>query len=461
MERQKDVDIESLFARIDKIRPSDIFRLTGIGLEKVRQVGEGHYKCLCPFPQHGMDKKVGSFDINDNKGIARCFACNCGGRPVSIFRDLFGYQDNYTAGIILGRLAGFISSDDEERLLRAHDDKPVVARKIIKRTEKKKQTKPEQKLQPVEVRSAFYEALVKRLPLLPEDRAYLVRERHIKDCSDFFSYKFSKAKAKKIMDSIMDELGWPKEQFIGIPGVYEVNADGPSYLTITTRSNKCIGIVHRNLDGKIENLQFRNYKANQDGGRYFWLSSGFACSDDRPLWSNGTTGVIAVGYEHGKGQGNHRLAYTEGKFKAMALAEHGYNAFSIQGVNNWKAGLDVAKKYLEKYPECSKKAYLVFDADQKFNPAVAKATKRFANGLVELGYRVFILDWDIECGKGIDDVLNAGYGEKVRSVNCGKFISQYIDPLIRHVEEEAGKRRKNLAENFSGFEITAYNKQNR
>lgn len=51
---------------------------------------------------------------------------------------------------------------------------------------------------------------------------------------------------------------------------------------------------------------------------------------------------------------------------------------------------------------------VAYDADKETNQMVLNAEAGFVNLLTEKGFRVFVADWDINIGKGIDDLLRNG-----------------------------------------------------
>ena len=58
---------------------------------------------------------------------------------------------------------------------------------------------------------------------------------------------------------------------------------------------------------------------------------------------------------------------------------------------------------------------LAFDTDWRQNPHVARALTQATQALVEAGYTVVVETWDASQGKGIDDVLAAGYTPTLQS----------------------------------------------
>lgn len=434
---------KDILAKMEQVKPSVVMELSGCQPENLKYIEEGHFKCKCPFPGH-TDRRVGSFDLNDNKMIAKCFACGGGGRPVRFYRDLNGLSSDFEAAICMARDLGEITPKAAESILHSE-----AAAKSAQKASSKFSSKKDvygsgmgasrfTNLKPIEVRSQFYTELVKHFELNEQDRRYLMEERGLKEdeLSNFFS--FDTESGNKAFQETQKVLGWPHEQYIGIPGVYESYAsedDAAAHRNPRLRfalpkgkGRSCFGIIIRDYAGRIISLQFRS--TNNQGSRYTWISSAFANNKDYALLTNGTNGVAAVDFEPAKGSACKSIGITEGKFKAMAMARHGINTFSIQGVGSWKQVMPELENYIKEHPEQKKAVWLAFDTDQKTNPSVATALHRFYQELVQNGYRIRILDWDEAYGKGIDDVLANGAGKHIKAVNGEKFIHDHILPLL-------------------------------
>jgi DNA polymerase I-like protein with 3'-5' exonuclease and polymerase domains len=104
------------------------------------------------------------------------------------------------------------------------------------------------------------------------------------------------------------------------------------------------------------------------------------------------------------------LIITEGPVKALACTSAGYPAVGLNGV--WCAaeavegGALILREELRSLGVSGRKVYLAFDADASINPQVRHATIRAAFLLSVENAEVFQLtSWDLESGKGIDDLL--------------------------------------------------------
>jgi hypothetical protein len=99
---------------------------------------------------------------------------------------------------------------------------------------------------------------------------------------------------------------------------------------------------------------------------------------------------------------------TEGVVKSLAIYQNGYNALSINGVENWSVpgrngdGKREIKPTLLRY--LPPVVYLAYDADWSSNKNVLRALTTLAEALIDVGRIVKVMTWDSEL-KGVDDYL--------------------------------------------------------
>ena len=99
---------------------------------------------------------------------------------------------------------------------------------------------------------------------------------------------------------------------------------------------------------------------------------------------------------------------TEGELKAdVATTRSGVPTISMPGVGSWRAALEAARK-LE-----TKTIRLAFDADAVGNPHVAKPLRDCSEAIITAGLILQLERWPAELGKGIDDVLASGHGDRI------------------------------------------------
>src|SRR5262249_12276813 len=82
---------------------------------------------------------------------------------------------------------------------------------------------------------------------------------------------------------------------------------------------------------------------------------------------------------------------------------------AVPGVTLWRQALPILEA-----PQPTR-VLLAFDSDWRQNPYVARALAQATQALVEAGYTVGVETWNVSQGKGIDDVLAAGYTPTLQS----------------------------------------------
>jgi putative DNA primase/helicase len=126
------------------------------------------------------------------------------------------------------------------------------------------------------------------------------------------------------------------------------------------------------------------------------------------------------------------IAITEGAKKAAALISSNYQAIALCGV---EMGLIDGKKLvptLEQFAVTGRPIILVFDADIMMKSEVRKALIKLATALKRSGCLVFVTTWDIELGKGIDDVLvNRGIEAVDEIIKNPVLYSQWLKSMER------------------------------
>ena len=84
--------------------------------------------------------------------------------------------------------------------------------------------------------------------------------------------------------------------------------------------------------------------------------------------------------------------------------------------------------------ENTARVFIVFDADSRRNPPVAEHSANLGKALIEEGYETYYLTWPNNCGKGVDDVVNAGQRGKIRSVAAERFLQTTLLPFLERAK---------------------------
>jgi DNA primase len=156
----------------------------------------------------------------------------------------------------------------------------------------------------------------------------------------------------------------------------------------------------RNIDNRIVALKVRADSAGE-GPKYTYLSS-------RMHNGPGPGAPVHVSLHAFSLEVPVRL--TEGELKAdVATAFSGVLTIAVPGVTLWRQALPILAALQPT------QVLLAFDSDWRHNPYVARALAQATQALVEAGYTVGVETWNVSQGKGIDDVLAAGYTPTLQS----------------------------------------------
>lgn len=183
----------------------------------------------------------------------------------------------------------------------------------------------------------------------------------------------------------------------GVPGFWHGRRDW-----LLAGSN---GILLPSLDmqGRVQACQIRLDRdmASATEAKYHWLSS---AGKSRGTTSHAPIHVaLPTDTDHVV---NRAVWVTEGVLKSDIAAERlGTVVLGLGGVSNWRGVMDL----LRHLPVPDRRVCVAFDADKDENPQVADNERGLVQALVRANYVVGRADWDPEVGKGIDDVLIAGY----------------------------------------------------
>jgi len=119
-----------------------------------------------------------------------------------------------------------------------------------------------------------------------------------------------------------------------------------------------------------------------------------------------------------------RVRVTEGEIKAdIATVETGVVTLGLPSAGAWMLALPILSDLGVKF------VVIAYDADASTKKGVAGSLARQALHLTEQGYVVELETWDYRFGKGIDDVLAAGHGNKIRTHRGGDLWVEIANRL--------------------------------
>lgn len=339
-------------------------------------------KWLCPFHD---DHHPGSFKVFSSNNRFKCFSCGAFGSSIDLVRQV-----------------RHCDREEAIALLAQH----FLHEKHIPSTKKEKRM--EVTCAPVSVRHTIYTIFSKGMSLSPGEKklsdahyTYLL-ERGISR-KEIERYGYFSMPDRSILPSFckaVHEAGFDERVLVHVPGFYRWKKNGKIDMAVT----EGIGIPIHTTDGKIAGIQIRrDVLQSAYDSRYAWFSSAWINENPKAkeLLDGGATPGSPIDVIRNKDEKT--ILITEGHFKAMRASEHyGCTALSLQGIGSHH-GLRQVIAQLKKV----KTVILAFDADMVVNENVFLMEKRLYESLKD-DYVIKALTWNMEEGKGIDDVLLNG-----------------------------------------------------
>lgn len=356
-----------------------------------------HLMGLCPFHR---DTKIGSFLVTPDMGIWKCFTCGegYGGHGIK-FIMLYEDKNFLEACFQIALDEGIISYEDYQKY--GHSK---IASDEIKRMEKiHLKTGHPQAKNPIASPEKIHEVytLFKSLcAISAEHKEHLEGKRALQTNrieKDYFT--FPSRNKDRFIKKIKEAGGYDDAFLLTIPGFYwDIKTNKLSYMQA-----KGIGILIRDMYGKVVGIQIRKDTVKANESRYIWFSSTFAAKT--PELYKGGVGCGSPRDVIIPENPKHILCLTEGRFKAEKIAEKGSITMSVQGITTWKGIVKEIIVLHQKYR--LRKIYFMFDADMLGNIAVFDNIISMYNAIrAEIkDISIFYNIWKIEYGKGIDDVI--------------------------------------------------------
>lgn len=400
MSRQRKEFIENMFDKLQYVSVEHPIQ------RRINLVNKGrHLLGLCPFHN---DTRLGSFVVTPDKNIFKCFVCGdeYGGNGIH-FVSLYDGLNYLQAAFKVAYEEGIITLDEYQTYSSATYDK-----KYVENLKKKNETqfiqnrKNEKKAEP-QVIHDVYGFMQECAGLSEEHMKHLKDKRALSDeriKADYFT--FPNVNKRKLIKALKEWFPEYNDEILStVPGFYyDKKKQELSYA-----GYKGIGILIRNMDGKIEAIQIRKDTVKEGEQRYVWFSSSFANYDERYSGGCGTGSPHDVLLPSPTAiNKKHCLCITEGRFKSEKLVEFGNYSISVQGVGSWR-GIEKTIEQLMRKKEI-RKIFIMFDTDMLGNPQVLKQAlkltavlkKEFSDLIIKISV------WHKESGKGIDDVIIAG-----------------------------------------------------
>ncbi len=417
--------------------------LLEVGMPDVKFYARGsQLEALCPF--HG-DHKLGNFGYSLAKDCWRCFVCGkSGSGPYSLIMAHRNWSFAETVRYLYDRRSscvGRITEAPPATLLQKSKKVRLVTPKpspILVNDEFVFDPSPT-----AEDKSTVYSCFAAASPLSPSWTKHLQEIRGVSPLEIPYFFRFPSSKDEEFMSRFRKELekrgaGNLYHRLLGIPGFFwNIKENRISFIGYSG----ALGILNHDEQGLVSSIEMRLPDSAVRSTRYIPFSSEGIClnhPDDYKYGANvgSVVDVVTPPFDNSSIQG---VAVTEGKFKALHLSRMEFLALNIRGVGNWRSVLPVLEN-LENKGVNTSRVFIAFDADSRRNPAVAENSANFGKALLDEGYEVYYLTWPNNCGKGVDDVVNAGQRGKIRTVEGNRFLQTTLLPFIERA------KKKKLAE---------------
>ncbi len=244
----------------------------------------------------------------------------------------------------------------------------------------------------LELRNRVYAEFLQALTLSDQHRSDLQRRGLIDTEIDTRSYRsLTFASRREALAELRSEF--TDTDLLSVPGFAE--SDGTGVSIVGPSAGLVVPV--RDLSGRIVALKVRRDDGDDQRGKYGLISGGGGRScgipTHVPLGIRGPVSEVRI---------------TEGELKSdVATVLSGLPTIGFPGVDNWSAVIPVLQDL------GAQTVRLAFDADWITKPQVEVRLRECATALRAHGYIVVIETWQLENGKGIDDLLAAGHSPEL------------------------------------------------
>lgn len=463
--------VKGLWDIVDEIKLTDIAEKYGVNI--VGSTRARNVKALCPF--HG-DNSTGNFTMTNSNKVYKCFACGHGGNgAISFFIDLHNgdkknRQTRFQAMMHLAKEFGIITEAQYLDVMNNEESSEEFKRGVQVNTYKKKKALLEKTN--AEIMTGVYNCLAAAIPsvakahnimmsplpqLTIEHYNHLRNERFLTDeeilRDGYFSLPGEVSKnAEEVMEHLtvallarrvipnnlsnMDIIRVVKNErqsidytvLKGVPGFFQRTYNQQWSLNM----KKGLGMPIKNHNGLITAIQVREFEGD---AKYTFYTSSFA--DGSKGADNGVGVGTNIDVVRPLEMKTSALFITEGKFKANAISKHfGANVLGLQGINSTEGLIDMVAEVYNTSVKKPTAIYIALDADVCCNSNIAKAIFKIGGELEaqfvhDKAYLpIFIAGWDMNLGKGIDDMILNGHKSKVSKVDKSTFENAYKNMVI-------------------------------
>ena len=376
-----------------------------------------YWEGLCPFHN---DKHLGSFKVNPTKNNWRCYSCGEGGDNVE-FISRFDEVSPRQAALRIAKEFNLLSGKEFTEL----DDDDVT--KTYKRKTYYRPT--DNAVRPYAHCSLVYDAFAAAAGKLSvEHEQHVHNERHIDGWEeDFFEWpnpgngafwrRFAEELIKRgILSSVASAVQY-------VPGfAFSIKTMRPFFAKYVG-----IGIKLHAVDGSTSGIQVRVDHPKPGASKYVLFSSSWASFNERDDAIDGACYSQIPDVLYPKNGPIKGAAVTEGRYKAIQLAKLGYMVLSLNGVNCWQMVLPDYLNAVRAYKLSD--VHIYYDADMTMKIGVAKAAIALEAAIRDAGLLPYFVTWNIELGKGIDDMLFAGHRGELRMCR-GSAMTRKLEAFV-------------------------------
>lgn len=389
-----------------------------------------NYQGYSPFR---ADSSITSFTLSPSRGIFKDWVMpEYTGNSIK-FVSLYKNLTYFEACMAIALKFNIIDNDFYSKVLSKKPPRDIIIfeRKYNTVTKEKSNIADEYTLDKV------FKIFIECCKLSDSHKKYLLEVRHLTEVEieQFKLFTFpSRGILRTFLKRIKEEFG-STDILERIPGFYKrVKEDNYTFMRYTG-----IGIPITNENGNIVGIQIR--KDNDDGQRYTWFSSAFAINDEKNENEKGTSSGSPVAVIYPEKIKFKAVFITEGFFKAVEISKNfDCIALSVQGVSTWKPIKAIIDELPNKVniPNFNiKYIFPAFDADMCRNINVYLQLKKMTDSLrVDRDFIINYICWDMNLGKGIDDMLIAGNKSFIKSIDKDSYDRAYKELIEKIIKEK-------------------------
>lgn len=426
----------------------------------IKRNNYGDNDAHCPFH---ADEKFGSFKINDDKNIFKCFSCGESGDGITFIKKILDVRFK-EAVIKIAYMHDIVSKRQSEELAGG-----VIGNTEIKRIKKKEKKKDDSVVDKAtegvlhQFFSIFMEGCTLSKTHLDALTARGMSTEQIEE-NQFFTFPEATQDFLYTFYKRLTLAGLNPQDLKHIPGFVTAEhlrqeKDGEVRYLYTFTNTNGLGIPVRNAKGEVVGIQVRKDSIKGEEKRYNWFSSTFA--QYKNVYKHGTPAGAPLHTTFSTSEKFKNVVFiTEGIFKSISISKaFECTAVSLQGVGNFHTIVEELQAIESKQGKIEH-IFVAHDADMAQNINVYLHLRNMVKQIEEAFPDITFYNsmWDETYGKGIDDLIENGEIKRLRRIDMTDFIEKY-DAIIQPLEEEHKKNVRSIKKEFikEAFVENVYN----